>query len=72
MATLKTVGRIGGKTLLYFEIITTLALIIGMLVANVTNPGKGMNIDPSTLTTTEIEAKKPKVQNSRVKPSFFT
>ena len=54
---IKTVGRIGGKTLLYFEIITTLALIIGMVVANVTNPGKGMNIDPSTLTTTEIEAK---------------
>lgn len=54
---IKTVGRIGGKTLLYFEIITTLALIIGMTVANLANPGKGMNIDPTTLTTTEIEAK---------------
>jgi len=54
---IKTVGRIGGKTILYFEVITTLALIIGMVVANITNPGVGMNIDPATLSTQAVEAK---------------
>lgn len=54
---IKTVGRIGGKTLLYFEIVTTLALIIGMVVANLMNPGQGMNVDPSTLTTDAVEEK---------------
>ncbi|WP_141433083.1 C4-dicarboxylate transporter DctA [Bacillus sp. 03113] len=54
---IKTVGRIGGKTLLYFEIITTIALIIGLVVANLTDPGKGMNIDPATLKMADVEAK---------------
>jgi aerobic C4-dicarboxylate transport protein len=40
---MKKLGRIGGKALLYFEIVTTFALIIGMVVANVTQPGKGMD-----------------------------
>ncbi|SFF25104.1 aerobic C4-dicarboxylate transport protein [Paenibacillus algorifonticola] len=52
---IKTVGRIGGKTLLYFEVITTLALIIGMVIANLMNPGAGMNIDPATLSTDGVE-----------------
>ncbi|MBD0383969.1 cation:dicarboxylate symporter family transporter [Paenibacillus sedimenti] len=51
---IKTVGRIGGKTLLYFEVITTLALIIGMVVANLTNPGTGMHIDPASLSTDAV------------------
>ncbi|WP_141433084.1 C4-dicarboxylate transporter DctA [Bacillus sp. 03113] len=54
---IKTVGRIGGKTILYFEIITTIALIIGLVVANLTDPGKGMNIDPATLKMADVEAK---------------
>jgi aerobic C4-dicarboxylate transport protein len=40
---MKKLGRIGGKALLYFEVVTTFALIIGMVVANVTQPGKGMD-----------------------------
>src|SRR5882762_3910745 len=39
---LKKVGRVGGKGLLYFEIVTTLALAIGLVVANLVQPGKGV------------------------------
>ena len=49
MSDLKKLGRIGGKTLLYFEVVSTLALIIGMIVVNVLKPGAGFNIDPRTL-----------------------
>ncbi|AJY76548.1 C4-dicarboxylate transporter DctA [Paenibacillus beijingensis] len=54
---IKAVGRIGGKTILYFEIVTTFALIIGLVVANIANPGKGMNVDATTLSTDAVEAK---------------
>ena len=43
MGNLKKVGRVGGKAILYFEIVTTLALIIGIIVANVIQPGRGVN-----------------------------
>jgi aerobic C4-dicarboxylate transport protein len=49
MENLKHVGRVGLKTILYFEVITTLALVIGLVVANVMHPGAGLNIDPRTL-----------------------
>jgi aerobic C4-dicarboxylate transport protein len=46
---IKKVGRIGGKALLYFEAVSTLALLIGLVVGNVLQPGKGFNVDASTL-----------------------
>ena len=54
MGDMKKVGRVGGKALLYFEIVTTLAIVIGLFVANVLQPGKGVNIasqhtDPSKI-----------------------
>src|ERR1700678_1084919 len=49
MQDLKKVGRVGGKALLYFEIVSTLALGIGLLVGNVVKPGAGFNINPATL-----------------------
>ena len=49
MSDLKKVGRIGIKTLFYFEAVSTLALAIGLLVGEVLEPGKGLNIDVSTL-----------------------
>ncbi len=49
MRDMRKVGRVGVKALLYFEAVSTLALIIGMIVASVARPGKGLNIDPSTL-----------------------
>src|SRR5690242_9811234 len=41
MENLKKVGRVGGKAILYFEVVTTFALLIGLLVANITKPGVG-------------------------------
>ena len=49
MGDLKKVGRVGLKTLVYFETVSTLALAIGLLVGNLMEPGKGFNIDPATL-----------------------
>jgi aerobic C4-dicarboxylate transport protein len=49
MESLKSVGRVGLKTIVYFEIVTTVALVIGLVVANVLHPGAGLNIDPKTL-----------------------
>ena len=45
----KKVGRVGLKAILYFEVISTLALIIGLIVVNLFQPGSGMHVDPSTL-----------------------
>jgi aerobic C4-dicarboxylate transport protein len=49
MEDMKKVGRVGGKALLYFEVVSTLALLIGLVVGNVVHPGSGFNIDPATL-----------------------
>ena len=49
MSDLKKLGRIGGKTLLYFEVVSTLALVIGLVVVNILKPGVGFNIDPVSL-----------------------
>jgi aerobic C4-dicarboxylate transport protein len=49
MQDLKKVGRVGGKALLYFEVVSTIALLIGLVVGNVVRPGSGFNINPTTL-----------------------
>jgi aerobic C4-dicarboxylate transport protein len=49
MQNLRKVGRVGGKALLYFEIVSTLALVVGFIVGNVVHPGAGFNVDASTL-----------------------
>ncbi len=49
MSDLKKVGRVGAKALLYFEVISTFALALGLIVMNVVKPGKGFNVDPATL-----------------------
>ena len=46
---IKKVGRVGGKALLYFEIVSTFALFIGLCVGNIVKPGAGFNVDPATL-----------------------
>ena len=46
---MKKVGRVGGKALLYFEVVSTFALAIGLLVMNILRPGSGFNVDPATL-----------------------
>jgi aerobic C4-dicarboxylate transport protein len=54
MGNMKEVGRVGLKALLYFEAVTALALIIGLVVVNVFQPGAGINADPNTLDTRAI------------------
>ena len=49
MGDLRKLGRVGGKTLFYFEVVSTLALVLGLVVVNVLKPGAGFNINPATL-----------------------
>lgn len=54
MGDLKKIGRVGVKSVIYFEIVTTLALVVGLVVANVFQPGAGMHVDVTTLDTKAI------------------
>jgi len=54
MRDLASVGRVAGKAFIYFLFFSTLALIIGMIVANVVRPGAGLNIDPATLDASKV------------------
>ncbi|CAN7288203.1 dicarboxylate/amino acid:cation symporter [Pseudoduganella sp. LjRoot289] len=54
MQDIKKIGRVGGKALLYFEVVSTFALVIGLFVANILRPGDGFNVDPTTLDTKAI------------------
>jgi aerobic C4-dicarboxylate transport protein len=56
MENMKALGRIGLKAFIYFEVVSTFALFLGILVAKVFQPGAGMNVDPATLDTKSIEA----------------
>jgi aerobic C4-dicarboxylate transport protein len=49
MQDLKKVGRVGGKALLYFEIVSTIALVVGLIVGNVVHPGSGFNVNAASL-----------------------
>ncbi|GAC1705573.1 MAG: C4-dicarboxylate transporter DctC [Flavisolibacter sp.] len=55
MQDMNKVGRVGAKALIYFEILTTVALLLGLLVVNLIGPGKGMNINPSTLDPSQVQ-----------------
>jgi aerobic C4-dicarboxylate transport protein len=54
MRDMKKVGRVGLKALIYFEVVTTFALVIGLLVVNLWKPGAGLNVDLSTVDTKSI------------------
>ncbi|NQD94108.1 dicarboxylate/amino acid:cation symporter [Pseudomonas sp. CrR25] len=56
MRDMKAVGKTGGYALLYFEIVSTIALVVGLIVVNLAQPGSGMHIDPSTLDASSISA----------------
>jgi aerobic C4-dicarboxylate transport protein len=51
---LKRVGRTGGLALLYFEVVSTIALIVGLIIVNAIQPGAGMNVDPATLDSSAV------------------
>jgi aerobic C4-dicarboxylate transport protein len=54
MQNLKKVGRVGGMALLYFEVVSTIALLIGLLVGNVVRPGSGFNLNIATLDSKSV------------------
>jgi aerobic C4-dicarboxylate transport protein len=56
MGDMRKVGRVGGKALLYFEVVSTLALVIGMVVGNLVPTGAGFNADPATLDAGAVAA----------------
>ena len=55
MADMRALGRVGAKALIYFEVVSTIALIIGLVVANTLAPGGGFNVDPATLDPKAVE-----------------
>jgi aerobic C4-dicarboxylate transport protein len=56
MEDMKKVGKTGGLALLYFEVVSTVALVVGLVIVNVFQPGAGMNVDPHSLDTKGIAA----------------
>lgn len=54
MENMKELGRVGARALIYFEVLSTFALVLGLIVVNLVQPGQGMNIDPATLDTQAI------------------
>ena len=57
------IGRVGVKALLYFEVVSTLALIIGLIVVHIIRPGEGMNVDVSTLDIKNLSAYTDSIKN---------
>src|SRR5690242_12479283 len=55
MEDMKKVGKTGALALLYFEVVSTLSLIIGLVIVNVVKPGAGMHVDPATLEARSVE-----------------
>lgn len=51
---MRDVGRVGLKALLYFEVMSTVALALGMIIGNIVKPGAGLNVDPSTLDSASV------------------
>jgi aerobic C4-dicarboxylate transport protein len=75
---MKKVGRVGGKALIYFEVVSTFALAIGLVVANVLQPGAGFNADPASLDANAVAdyAKRAETQTTtdfilRIIPTTF-
>jgi aerobic C4-dicarboxylate transport protein len=56
MEDMKKVGKTGGLALLYFEVVSSIALIVGLVIINIVQPGAGMNVDPNTLDTKQVSA----------------
>jgi len=56
MEDMKKVGKTGGLALLYFEVVSTIALLVGLIIVNTLQPGAGMNVDPASLDTKGIAA----------------
>lgn len=63
---MQSLGRVGGKTLIYFEIVSTFALCVGMIVGNIVRPGEGFNVDNSQLDTTKVSEFSQKASEMKI------
>jgi aerobic C4-dicarboxylate transport protein len=68
---MKKVGRVGGKALLYFELVSTLALLLGLIVGNIVKPGSGFNVDPATLDSQAVAGYAGQAKAQSVTDFFF-
>ena len=68
MESMKAVGRTGAIALLYFEIVSTLALIIGLVIVNIVQPGAGMNVDPAALDAKAVAVYAEQAQSQGIIP----
>ncbi|WP_248320987.1 dicarboxylate/amino acid:cation symporter [Caballeronia sp. Sq4a] len=71
MEDMKKVGRVGGKALLYFEVVSTFALILGLVATHVLRPGVGFNVDPATLDHKAIDTYAAKAAHGQSAVDFF-
>lgn len=71
MNDMKSVGRVAGKAMLYFLLFSTLALVVGMVIANIIQPGAGLNIDPTTLQSAKVSEYVSKAQESSMIAFFM-
>jgi len=71
MSDMRKVGRVGLKAIIYFEALTTVALIIGLVVVNVLKPGAGMNVDPASLDPSSVAKYQQAAQGQTVTDFFL-
>jgi aerobic C4-dicarboxylate transport protein len=71
MSDLKKAGRVALKAIVYFEAVTTLALIIGLVVVNLWQPGVGMNVDANSLDTSQIQTYTAQAKQQTVQEFFL-
>jgi aerobic C4-dicarboxylate transport protein len=72
MGDLREVGRVGAKALVYFEVVSTVAMALGLIAANLLHPGAGMNVDASKLDATSIGAYTSGAQQTGVVPFLLS
>ncbi|WOE32028.1 MULTISPECIES: dicarboxylate/amino acid:cation symporter [unclassified Acinetobacter] len=71
MTNMGSVGRVTGKAMLYFLSFSSLALVVGMIIANLVQPGKGLNIDPSTLHSDKVATYVEKAHDASIVDFFM-
>jgi aerobic C4-dicarboxylate transport protein len=71
MEDMKKVGKTGGLALVYFEVVSTVALLIGLVIVNVVKPGAGLNVDPAALDAAAVAQYADKAGGAHGVPDFF-
>src|SRR3954452_17329994 len=71
MGNISEVGRIGIRALIYFEVLSTIALVIGLVVVNIVQPGVGMNIDPTRIDAGAISSYTKTAETRRYGPVLY-